>query len=320
MEENRSTIEVEIQEEQAGSRGNFSLRKFTIKFFAGLLVLIFCSYFFFFKAPKNFPENAIKNIEVGTTLRSLSFDLKKEGYINSRMAFESFVILYGGERHIQPGDFLFKNKLPVFELARRISLGIRGLDPLRITIPEGYNSLEISEVFDSKLPNFNEEEFLKNAMPLEGYLFPDTYFFFPTATEADVIKSMRENFDKKVGSLSPTTHPEGPSQENTLKKVVTMASIIEKEANGDEDREYISGILWKRLDIGMALQVDAWPESYDRRGLPDKPIANPGLEAIRAAMNPKSSEYLYYLHDNAGVIHYARSFSEHKANIAKYLK
>lgn len=99
-----------------------------------------------------------------------------------------------------------------------------------------------------------------------------------------------------------------------------MASILEREAKGDQDREQISGILWKRLSIGMALQVDAAPETYKERGLPDSPIGNPGLESIYASLYPKTTPYLYYLHDKQGMIHYARSFAEHKANIAKYLK
>jgi UPF0755 protein len=99
-----------------------------------------------------------------------------------------------------------------------------------------------------------------------------------------------------------------------------MASLVEEEAKGDEDREYISGILWKRLSINMPLQVDAAPSTYEKRGLPENPITNPGLEAIQAAIHPKNSPYLYYLHDKEGNIHYARNFEEHKANKLKYLK
>jgi UPF0755 protein len=121
-----------------------------------------------------------------------------------------------------------------------------------------------------------------------------------------------------------------------------MASIIEKEAKGEEDRYFISGILWKRISKGIPLQVDApflyilGKESseltradlainspfntYKNKGLTPSPIGNPGLESIKAAIKPKDSPYLYYLHDSDGNIHYAKTYTEHLKNINKYLK
>ena len=99
-----------------------------------------------------------------------------------------------------------------------------------------------------------------------------------------------------------------------------MASIIEREAKGDIDRGIISGILWKRISLGMPLQVDAVPDTYKTKGLPESPIGNPGLESIKVAIYPQKSSYLYYLHDKNGVAHYAKTFSEHDNNINKYLK
>ena len=98
-----------------------------------------------------------------------------------------------------------------------------------------------------------------------------------------------------------------------------MASVIEREAKGDIDRELISGILWKRIAMNMPLQVDASPETYKTKGLPRSPISNPGLAAIKAAVYPKNSSYLYYLHDKSGIIHYAENLSEHNKNARKYL-
>ena len=99
-----------------------------------------------------------------------------------------------------------------------------------------------------------------------------------------------------------------------------MASIIERESKGDVDRRVISGILWKRIKIGMPLQVDAAPDTYKTKGLPKSPIGNPGILAIQAAIHPTRSPYLYYLHDKNGNIYYAKTFLEHKQNIARYLK
>ena len=294
--------------------------KFLLKsFFYCLLVifiLFFIFYFLFLKPPSAFKAGAIKTISVGESLRGLSRELKDEGYISSRLAFESFVIMYGGERHIMPGDYLFKTKLPVYELARRISFGKRGFEAIKVTIPEGWNRQEIASFLETKLPTFKSESFLDLTLGREGYLFPDTYFFFPTVLEEDVAESMEDNFEKKIAPIRIKIKEAGKSE----KDIITMASIIEREASGDTDREYISGILWKRLSIGMALQVDAWPETYKERGLPDHPIANPGLKAINAALFPKTTNYLYYLHAPDGSIHYARNFAEHKANKLRYLK
>ena len=137
---------------------------------------------------------------------------------------------------------------------------------------------------------------------------------------------MRDNFKKKAGDVS--------------KDIVIMASLIEKEVPDSDDRKIVSGILWKRLDIGMPLQVDAvFPyltgrreilsddlkidspyNTYLYKGLPPGPIANPGLDAIEAARNPKSSSYFYYLSGKDGKTHFAKTFAEHLKNKEKYLR
>ncbi len=106
---------------------------------AGLAVLlIFAAYFFLFSAPVDFPGGAILSVDPGVNLRILSSKLKEAHIIRSRSLFEAFVIMYGGERRMKPGDYLFEGRLPVFEIARRISFGDRHLVPIKITIPEGF--------------------------------------------------------------------------------------------------------------------------------------------------------------------------------------
>ena len=283
-------------------------------FFTILLFTFF--YFFFLKAPSGFPLGKIVQIEQGTGLRVISLQLKQEHIISSRTAFEAFVIIYGGERHLIPADYLFEDKEPVWEVARRIFRGDRHLAPVKVTIPEGFNVSDIANTFILKLANFNKEKFLLLAKEKEGYLFPDTYFFFTNATEVEVFRSMSDNFEKKITPLIPKIISSGKNE----KDIIVMASIVEGEAKGDADREVIAGILWKRISIGMPLQVDSAPETYKVKGLPKSPIGNPGLLAIESAISPKSSSYLYYLHDKSGFIHYAITFADHKANIKKYLK
>lgn len=284
--------------------------------FSTVFLAVLLGYHFFFSVPDNFPAGTIINIEQGINLHSVSLELKREHIIRSRTAFEAFVIIYGGERHLISADYLFEDREPVYLVARRLIRGESHLAPVKVTIPEGFNIYDIAKTFISRLANFNQDKFLASAKDQEGYLFPDTYFFLTTVDEADVLKAMSNNFLKKITPILPTIISSGKNE----KEIIIMASIIEKEAKGDTDRGLISGILWKRLSIGMSLQVDAQPETYKTKGLPQHPISNPGFEAIQAAISPQSSPYLYYLHDKIGHVHFARTFAEHKLNKIKYLK
>ncbi len=276
--------------------------KFDKKYYYAAGIIIFAlGCFFLLSAPSSFPEGAIVNISEGDSLRGISLKLKNENIIRSRTAFEAFVILYGGERHLIPSDYLFEERTSVYEVARRISYGDRHLAPISVTIPEGFTISEIAAIFPLKLSNFSKEKFLEIAKGKEGYLFPDTYFFLSGDNEEDAIRLMGDNFEKKFAPLRASI----AAQNKTDSEIIIMASLIEGEANGD---------------IGMPLQVDVALETYKVRGLPKSPIGNPGLASIKAAINPVKSNYLYYLHDKEGNIHYATNFEEHKANKAKYLK
>ncbi len=225
-------------------------------------------------------------------------------------------MLYGGEKHVVSSDYLFEERESVLRIAKRITQGETHLAPVKVTIPEGFTVADIGGAFSIKLLSFDKANFLVLATNKEGYLFPDTYFFLTTADEEDALKSLSDNFNKKIAPLMPEITASG----KTENEIITMASIIEREAEGDVDRAMISGILWKRLRAGIALQVDAAPVTYKERGLPDKPISNPGLEAIKAAIHPESSPYLYYLHSKDGLVHYAKTFAEHRMNVKLYLK
>ncbi|MEK7569662.1 MAG: endolytic transglycosylase MltG [Patescibacteria group bacterium] len=281
----------------------------------GAVLLIAGVNYFLISPPGDFPEGRIVSLEQGMSLRAVSAKLKEENFIRSRVAFEAFVIIYAGERHAVAADYYFEKKLPAFEVARRVAFGKSALAPIRFTIPEGFTNQEIAASAARLLPNFVPEIFLKDASDKEGYLFPDTYFFIFRASSEDVLGALEKNYEKKIVPLRPEIAESGKSEDS----IITMASLIEREAKGLE-RAVISGILWKRLALGRALEVDAAPDTYQKRGLPEAPIANPGLASIKAAIHPENSPYLYYLHDSEGNIHYARTFEEHKKNKALYLK
>ncbi|MFZ2150230.1 MAG: endolytic transglycosylase MltG [Minisyncoccia bacterium] len=290
-------------------------RKNVLYALGGIIFIVAC-YFFFLSAPMGFPRGVTFSVEKGASLQSVSGNLKRENIIRSRVVFEFFVIMLGKEKSLVSADYFFNRKLPVFEIARRIGAGVHSTAPVSVTIPEGFDTKQIGDTFALKLADFNKEEFLIKAKDMEGYLFPDTYFFLTNADEEVVLKSMRSNFTKKLAELVSEISTSG----KTEKDIIIMASIVEREAKGDDDREVISGILWKRISIGMPLQADAAPDTYKTKGLPESPVANPGLESIKAAISPESSPFLYYLHDKNGDIHYAKNFIEHKANINKYLR
>jgi len=299
------------------SESNFFLDKKKIFFYVGIILFLFISfYFIFLSAPLNFPKGEILKIEQGQNPKSIATVLKNNHFITSKLAFEFFVIIYGGEKHISPGDYLFEKKLPVFEIARRMAEGKYSSSRIKITIPEGFDVDQMADVFSTKLTDFNKANFLAEAKDKEGYLFPDTYFFFSTSTEKEVLEFLENNFQKKISTIQSELNNSNKNE----KDIITMASIIEREAKGDTDRGIISGILWNRISKNMPLQVDAAPETYKTKGLPDSPICNPGLKAIEAAINPVSSSYLYYLHDKNGLVHYAKTFAEHKQNKILYLK
>ena len=316
MENNSSELENNISKEpESGLSQKIFKKKNKILFWS--LGIIFFVYFvyFIFGPPGDFPVGSVFKITQGETLHHLSFDLKKEHIIRSRTIFEALVIFYGSEFHMNYSDYLLEKKLSVFELASRFALNEKHLAPIVVTIREGLNREQMAELFSLKLSNFNKANFLTKTQNLEGYLFPDTYFFVSTDDENDVIKLMQDNFNKKVVSIFLQMQ----NSKRTENQILTMASIIELEAKGDLDRALIAGILWKRLDIGMPLQVDADMETYKNKGLPKNPLNNPGILAIKAAMYPENSNYLYYLHDKDGTAHYAKTFAEHRKNKIKYL-
>ena len=290
------------------------------------------------RPPANFPSGGIITVTPGESFKEISTNLTAGGYIRSSFLFTDFVIIFGGEKHLSPGDYYFAKPISVFSVAWQIANGYHYLDPVKITIPEGRTVSEISDILKMKLPAFDQDGFKKNATQYEGFLFPETYFVYPHTDALTVIDEMRNMYTKEAKPVIAKDDTIGKSERD----VVIMASLIEKEAKGNDDRAIISGILWNRIAMQIPLQVDATVayakgisenslqksdmgfdspyNTYIYRGLPPGPISNPGLLALEAAMNPAQTDYLYYLHDKYGNIHYAKTYAEHQANINQFLR
>ncbi|TSC67893.1 MAG: UPF0755 protein [Parcubacteria group bacterium Gr01-1014_72] len=303
-----------------------------------LLILYLTVHFLFLRAPTDFPREAFVRISAGTSLSAIADNLSERGIIRSRFFFKSFGILFGGTRGADAGDYYFERPISIPRVAWRIARGNYHLVPIRVTVPEGTNVLEMTKLLAGKLPSFNEEEFLRLADDREGHLFPDTYFFLPNVGAEEIVGEMRENFEKKLLPLSADIAAFGKS----LSDIVILASLLEEEARTTNTRRTIAGILWKRLAIGMPMQVDAafakvngkntyqlteddlktdHPyNTYTRAGLPPGPITNPGIDALHAALRPVETDWLYYLSDSDGNMHYARTHDGHLRNKRLYIR
>ncbi len=286
--------------------------------------------------PFSFPSGSIVTVPEGAGLYKLAEKLEQDKVIRSPFWFRTAAILLGGERDMKAGQYYLSYPQNVFIVAWRVFHGIHDLETVKLTIPEGFTVRKIAALFDDeKFVSFDRASFIDLAP--EGYLFPDTYFIPITSTASSTIKLFRDNFTSKVFPSVSDVEFSG----KTLEEIIIMASIIENEANSRKDREIISGILWKRIKLSIPLQVDASfvyvngkttkeltlddlkidsPfNTYLYKGLPPRPISNPGLESIQAALNPATTPYLYFLTGDDGTMHYSRTFDEHVEKKLKYI-
>lgn len=307
---------------------------------AGIFSALGLFYYFFAAPPADFPANSIYSIEERSTLSEVAAKAKKQNLIKSPLIFKIISVLSSGNKGIISGDYVLNKKENIFEIVKRFADGDYRLSAVKITVPEGFNIYEIAELLSKKddLRNFNQQEFLRLVKGKEGYLYPDTYFFLPNVKAKQIMETMEENFTEKIAPIQKDIKKSG----KTFKEVLTMASILEKEVPKTEDRKIVAGILWKRMKIGMPLQVDAvFPyitqrknktitrddlkidspyNTYLNKGLPPGPISNPSLDAIASAINPTETKYLFYISDKKGITHFAKTLEEHNRNIDKYLR
>lgn len=298
---------------------------------------------------KNSTETISIIIHRDDTARMIGNMLQEKEIIKSSWSFYWYIRWNNFDEKIIPGRFKLSPSMNIPKIAEIIT------DPAQseavITINEGLTIQNIDDrlydlgliekgefvaatkafaledypfypFLDQKLLTNKDAKFIS---PLEGYLFPDTYFLDPTNfTSQNLIYKCLNNFKKKTEELIADIK----KSKHTLHEILTMASIIEKEVKGDEDRAIVSGILWKRLDSDWRLDADATAlyakdnPAYNTRkikGLPPGPIGNPSLSSIKAALNPKSSPYWFYLSAKDGKTIYSKTNEEHNQNKAKYL-
>ena len=313
------------------------MRKLLISFI--LLIILAVGAFAYWIVGNQAPnpsgrETKIFVIQKGASIREIGNSLKKEELIKDPVVFFVYIKLYGQDRKIQAGDYRLSPSMPLAKVIEELN---RGTLDRWIIIPEGYRAEEIADVLKENIPSYKKSwrDVLNNN---EGYLFPDTYLIPKDADIDMVISIMRNNFNRKIQEIGLA------SNDKDLRRIVILASLIEREAVTNEEKPLISGVINNRLIRGMALDIDAtiqylkgrkgawWPQittddyksvdslynTYLNPGLPPGPIANPGIEAIKAALNPQTHLYYFYIHAT-GKIYPARTVGEHQSNIKKYL-
>lgn len=271
-------------------------------------------------------------VEVGTGFSGLAEQLAEEELIRSAFWFKAYTYLQGSASDLKAGTYVVEKNASYAELVAQFVDGTIGED-ITLTIPEGYNSAQIGATVIDRF-SITMAEWEAADQNNEGYLFPDTYRFLPEVTAEEIITTMRSNFNKKTADLEPYGG-------YSMKDWVIIASILEREVQSADDMAMVADIIYKRLDIGMALQMDSTVNYFTGKdtpsisfadrdtenpyntylypGLPPGPISNPGLAALEGAAHPEANDYFYFLTDVQGNVHYGVTYDEHLANKAQYL-
>lgn len=278
----------------------------------GAVVLITAPFVAYYLSPSDVAgQEIIFSVAKGEGVRDIAQALGGAGLVKSPAMFTLYSALTGKAHALKPGQYLLSEKMSLPAIAALLARGPK--EDVEILVREGETLAEVEKSLVSNGVLKAGALTRRKGKSLEGFFFPDTYRFFRNSDPEDVIKRFIGNFYEKAAPVLKDASDFYPA--------LIIASIIEKEVPFSEERPIVSGILYRRLAIGMALQVDAAPETYDRPGLPKTPISNPGLDAIRAAAHPVKSEYLYYLSDpKTHKTIFSKTFDEHVANKFKYLR
>ncbi|GJL55194.1 MAG: aminodeoxychorismate lyase [Nitrospirales bacterium] len=291
----------------------------------------------------------IITIQRGMSLGEVAHYLEEQGLIANAQWFRIMGKLTRADRKIQPGEYALHAGFTPTEILSQLKEG--KVYYHTVTIPEGYTVRQIAEVL-SKKRLINETRFLALTQDstfistlnlpvdnLEGYLFPDTYFVARLTPEEEIIRTFVQRFHK---AFSPELRARAKEMGMTMQEVLTLASVVEKETGLSQERSIVSGVFHNRLARNIPLQsdptviyaieafdgnirkrdlsIDSPYNTYQVRGLPPGPIANPGEAAIRAALYPTPSDYVYFVSKNDGSHQFSVTLAEHNRAVEKYQK
>jgi UPF0755 protein len=282
----------------------------------------------------------IFEVPYGASLRHVCYNLEKQGLIRNRVVFEIFIRLNQEKRMTKAGNFRISPGMSVPRIVRELVSGRPRM--IRITIPEGLTNKEIAALLAQK-GLVNQQRFLQFAADsnfinqvfktiqvtggAEGYLFPDTYEFDLNVTEKEILTAMLKQFEKEYNQYFAAI----PKERRT--EVIIIASLVEKEAKEAEERPVIAGVFYNRLRRNLALQscatvqyvlgkrkerllyqdlqIESPYNTYRHPGLPPGPIANPGLDSLKAAAAPLDVPYLFFVARPDGKHIFSTTYDEH---------
>jgi UPF0755 protein len=285
----------------------------------------------------------------GSGIRKLAAELKSGGIIRSSWHFILVTRLRGESQHLKAGDYRFNDGMTPDVILKKLVTG--DVDYLKFSLPEGYSIYQAAELLEQK-GYFKRSGFLDKCRDtamlarlglggpsVEGYLYPATYNLTRSGSEEQLISQMVAQFEKKYAELAASSGGAGGLSRHA---VVTLASLVEKEAVSAEEKPLISSVFHNRLRIGMPLQSDptavygvrafagrvtradiARPSPYNTyliKGLPPGPIGNPGADALEAALHPAATQYLYFVARQDGTHQFSRTLEEHNRAVRRYLK
>lgn len=280
----------------------------------------------------------------GASFRAAADSMARAGVIGFPLGFRVYARARGEDRQIQAGTYLLRRGTRWSDLVRAMNGGTGIIN--RVTIPEGFAIVQIAPVLERALhaspaaidlamrDSALRAKLADPAATLEGYLFPDTYVFAPGTTAHEAVGEMVRRFERE---WKPEYDTKAAALGHTRHEIVTMASIVEREAKLPEERAVIAAVYYNRLKLGMPLQADPTVQyalghhvervlyrdlaisspynTYQHAGLPPGPIASPGGASIRAALEPANVPYLYFVAAGDGHHEFRRTMAEHDSAI-----
>lgn len=313
-----------------------------------IILILIISCFVLFKRvlnkPLNTSEDIVINVQEGDSFYSIINALSKENKIKNLPLIKLFVKISRKNIDVKPGEYVLQKDLNVNELINTLT-SEASLNIVKFTVPEGYTIDDISEKLE-KEGICSKEDFIKaikeyelpsfvninseKRYNLEGYLFPDTYLIKVGETPKEIITKMVARFKEMLSEAIKEVNTTVKNED--IETVVTIASMIEKEARIDSERPVIASVIVNRLNIDMMLQIDATViyalgehvdtvlyshletnspyNTYKNYGLPVGPISNPGLESIKAALKPEQTDYLFYVLQNDKTHYFTNNYED----------
>ena len=322
------------------------LEKIVLFLAAAALLAVTHLYITFYTPPSAAPESRTISIERGLSFRMIAEKLEKAGVVRDAESFSFAARILGAYKKVKAGEYEFTTNMTPMEVLEYLVKG--RVKRYLVTVPEGYNIIEIAsalevaglvqrQVFIARALDPGLVKSLGLSGPtMEGYLFPDTYAFNKGMSADEMIARMVERFRKVFSEFEFEVEKSGMS----MRKVVTLASIIEKETGAPSERDIISAVFHNRLKKGIRLQSDPTViygipvfdgnikkqhlsmkspyNTYVNFGLPPGPIANPGKDSIAAALRPAKADYLYFVSRNDGTHQFSRSLKEHNRAVNQF--